>query len=362
VLILPVFLWAAVLGTVSFLNWRYYGLFTTCELKHHSFASAYGALLRVKHVQEIPFIPVPRETRERIYRVSPAFAELQPYLEGPLGESAAANSVFFTGIPASQREIAGGWFVWALRDAVASAGHAHNAAEAMRYYAQLAREVNAACDRGLLPAGPKRTGMMTPLQWKQRSAIIAAIREALRFIFLFGGMEIVNEEPSLGDAQVFARYGHLTHDRLSPLPEGPKKPAVQARWDHRRMALLERIHRGYVRVMPWTGAVALISLVAATIVALVRRRLPFFLVFSLGGIGSLLALTGIIALIDATSYPASGDCLYLVGGYGLWLLCQFTSGLALVEVLGSERKQAGATPAIGSSGERLESNNTESRI
>jgi len=346
VLVVALALWAAGLGVVSLLNWQYYGVFTTCELKHGSFKAAYGSLLRVKHDTEIPFIPVPRETRERIYAVSPAFSELRPYLEGKLGEAYAANSVFFTGIPAERREIAGGWFVWAIREAVALSGHGRTGAEAAAYYKQLAWEVNDACDRGLLSAGSKHSGFLPPLRWSQTGDIAASMWQGVRFMVGFGGIEVVNHEPSAGTPEVLARFQALTHERLTPLPNGPAIPVSQRRWDQFREQVLESIHLVYVWVMPWIGAASAIALVAASVLAVRQHQVPFFLVLSVGCVGSLLAVAGIVALINVTSYPTLEDCMYLVGGYGLWILCQFACWVALAESLGPKGQSAGSIPAL----------------
>ncbi len=347
---LPVLLWVAGLSIVSFLNWHHYGVFTTCEMKRASFKAAYGSLLRVRHEREIPFVPVPRATRERIYTVSPAFSELRPYLEGKLGEAYAANSVFFTKIPAEQREMAGGWFVWAVRQAVELSGHGRTGADAEAYYERLAREVNDACDRGLLPAGPKHTGFLPPLRWNQKEAVAGSLWHGLRFVSLFRGMAILNDEPSEGTPEVLARFRALTYERLTPLRGGPEIPTAQRKWDRLRVNLLEKIYRGYVWVMPWTGAASVIALIATVVLALRQRRIPYLLVLSTGGVGSLLALVGIVALINATSYPTLEDCMYLVGGYSLWILCQFTSWFALAEAVGLERKRLGSVGTIEDTG------------
>lgn len=351
VLVLPILLWFAGLGIVSLLNWWHYGVFTTCEMKQGSFKSAYGSLLRVKHQQEIPFVPVPRETRERIYAVSPAFSELRPFLEGKLGEAYAANSVFFTGIPAEQREIAGGWFVWALREAVQLSGHSRTAVAADDYYAQLAQEVNNACDRGLLPAVGKHSGFLPPLRWSQAEAIASSLWTGMRMLFLFTGMEIENHEPSEGTPEVLARFQVLTHERLTPLPSGPEIPAAQRSWDRLRVRVLEKIHYGYIWGMPLTGAASVIALMGAGILAARQRRLPYFFVLSIGCVGSLLAMLGIVALINVTSYPTLEDSMYLTGGYGLWILCQFTSWLALTEALGYKGHGVVSIPAAEKPGE-----------
>ena len=57
-------------------------------------------------------------------------------------------------------DIAGGWFMWALRDAVAAAGHYASGPSAADYYRRLAREINAACADHNLDCEPERASLM----------------------------------------------------------------------------------------------------------------------------------------------------------------------------------------------------------
>ncbi|MBM4315722.1 MAG: hypothetical protein FJ122_17645, partial [Deltaproteobacteria bacterium] len=79
---LPWFVLLLGIGVVATLNFYHYGIFTTVEFKSRPFLDAYGALARVKPVNWIPDVPVPRETRLRLYGLSSAFAELETSLEG----------------------------------------------------------------------------------------------------------------------------------------------------------------------------------------------------------------------------------------------------------------------------------------
>src|SRR5260370_3975914 len=71
---------AAILVTVCTLNYRYYGWFGTVELRAREFRSAYGALQRPVPSEQIPYVPVTRDVRLKLYQVSPSFAELKPCL------------------------------------------------------------------------------------------------------------------------------------------------------------------------------------------------------------------------------------------------------------------------------------------
>ena len=324
--LVPLAGWALGVGTVAAVNWRVYGVFTTTEFKQRDFNDAYGALCRVEPARWRQFIHVPREVRERLYPHSPAFAELRPHLEGDLGLAWAGISGAVHHIPAEEREIGAGWFMWALRDAVIRAGHGGSAPEVAAFYRRLAREVNAACDQGLVAAGPRRSGFLPPLRREHavpfRDSALAAFRLLVRF-----DQMTVRTAPSLGTPEALAHFAHLTRGRLSP-PAGAAAAPVPL--ESARLAVLEALLRGYTFLSPWAGGAALLALAAAGVRAWRRRSVPFFLVLALACAASLAALLAIVALINATSFPALTTG-YLSGSYGLWLLFCLSGWLALAE-------------------------------
>ena len=155
---------AAVLVGVAAINADRYGVALTNDLTEGSFPAAYGALARIEHEATDRYVPVPASARADAYRVSPAAAELEPFLDGESG--AAWTAIGCGGPPDPARgctDIRGGWFMWAIRDAVELAGHWRSAPEAQAYLARVADEVNAACDDGRLACGPKRASLTPPL-------------------------------------------------------------------------------------------------------------------------------------------------------------------------------------------------------
>ena len=150
-------LWAVIVYSVAAVNYVHYGLFNKTEFDARSFNAAYGALARVKPVEFKPLVPVSKETRRRIYHVSPAAAELKPYLEGKVGSFWETQSESQQD-DSNRHEITGGSFMWALRDAVQAAGYYDSGRFPAEFYLRLEREVNAACARGELDCyGPRRT-------------------------------------------------------------------------------------------------------------------------------------------------------------------------------------------------------------
>jgi hypothetical protein len=144
--LVPVVVILMVTLTIETINYKKFGLFAPTEMNARGYTEAYKALLRIKPKQSIRFIPVTKETRKAAYSVSPAFKELEPYLERdgyPLESTRK-----YMGI---EGEIAAGWFYWAMRDSAALAGHHTSARAANSYYMRIADEINSAIDAGRLP-------------------------------------------------------------------------------------------------------------------------------------------------------------------------------------------------------------------
>ncbi len=345
-LALPGVMWAAGLALVAGINLRHYGLFTTCEFNHPAMKAAHGALTRVEPVQWRPYLPVPREVRERLYPASPTFAILQPELEGPTGEAWAGITEFLTRRPEKEREIASVWFIWALRRAVHDTGHARNGAEAMAFYEQLAREVNDACDRGVVKAGPPRTGYLPPMRREHWAKLPSSMVRAVREIITFDHMATRPLGPSLGRPEELALFAELTRGRLIPTANGPAESLAQDSLARLQMDILHGIYQAYHWASPWAGGLALLAWLAAAGISLWRRQRRFYFgLVGVGLLGAVLALAGIVALIDVTTFP-SIETGYFSGSYALWLLFMFTSAFALAEALRPVRMSGPVAPSV----------------
>ena len=141
-----------------------YGKFVGVDFNEANYQRALRAIDSVRSGGIKPFISVTQPARQAIYNVSPSFASLRSYFEGP----AAAGWEKFTcdAYPAScGKEIAAGWFVWALRDAASAAGHYASADEASAFFGAIADEIVAACDRRALTCKSQLIAEMPPVNW-----------------------------------------------------------------------------------------------------------------------------------------------------------------------------------------------------
>ncbi|HTU69711.1 MAG TPA: hypothetical protein VMF11_05270 [Candidatus Baltobacteraceae bacterium] len=161
---LPVSIWAASVGAIMLINGLVYGWYTTNEQWAPEFVSAYDAFSRIVPPTVEPYVPVPRAAREIAYRVSPSARELRPFLEGSLGKAWTSNTCFAVHIC---NDIGGGWFEWALRDAVALAGHYTSGRDARSFYTELANEIDRACDSGEIRCRPKGNPLLAQLTVSQ---------------------------------------------------------------------------------------------------------------------------------------------------------------------------------------------------
>lgn len=289
---------ALCVSAVALQNFRAYRFGGIVEFRDDAFVSAYGAISRVEPHDSVRRIPVTWAARERIYAVSPAFSSLRGELEGGIGASFMKVTQDWTGIPASEHEIGGGWMIWALRAAVANTGHAHSAPEARAFYAQLAREVNAACDDGRLPAGPQRR-TLRPV-WPPGGAA-AAWRSACRAYRLIRTCPYrIRPIASIGSPEDLAWVERITGEPVAPA----NRQAAAAMAGPRRLAVLGWTLWAYRATMPWllpsAGVLWCLSLARG-----LRRRelsLPWVLAGAilLGIVGNL----AVVALVDALSFGA----------------------------------------------------------
>jgi hypothetical protein len=219
-LLTPFIVLSGAILAISAINLNAYGSFTTVEFKNHDFLDAYGALTRVKAEKVIDRVPVTKETRMRIYPLSPAFAELKPFLEGEGGKAwAEVSRQVYPELKGE--EIAGGWFMWALRDAVAAAGHCTSAKEAMAFYRRLADEINSACDDGALDSYSKRSSMMPVWQTEFNRPLLKTMANAAMFLATFKDINS-NSTNSQGSDVLLSLFRDLTRERLSPLSTDTK--------------------------------------------------------------------------------------------------------------------------------------------
>lgn len=186
---IPLIMLGTSVTTIKVLNGLVYGWFVTNEQQAPEFVSAYGSLARIDVPPE-QYFPVPRSARLIAYSVSPAARELQPFLEGALGQG--WNAAACDAIPqvCGKPDIGGGWFLWALRDAVSLAGHYTSGADARAFYIRLSSEIDAACDAGTIKCRRKTNNVFPAVRLSEIPAISATFVSGFQLLADFGNLDL----------------------------------------------------------------------------------------------------------------------------------------------------------------------------
>jgi len=223
-LLLPLAILFGSIHTISYLNKIYYGVYTIAELQSESFLSAYGSLARVESAFS-RYVPVTKEARKIAYSVSPSFKELEQFLEGDkLKHWEAVSCKLY---PSNCGEITGGFFLWALRDAVAMAGHYKSGATAEAYFFKVAHEIDDACDKGLLKCTNKRATMTPPFRIEYVPLIANAFIQGANKLISFKGDSVYWVSTSVnsqGSEESLILFRDLSRDDIAPIPPIPSTP------------------------------------------------------------------------------------------------------------------------------------------
>lgn len=207
------------LGVVMAMNKIHYGAFETNEFHSRSFQRGYGALARIQHAQWQRYVVFPVDARKQAYAHSAAARELESFFEGEGGARWRAMSCEQMRRSACP-EILSGLFMWALREAVAQAGHYHTGADALRFYDRLADEIDAACAAGKMACLPPRATLAPPFRWEYISDSGPALKNLLSFVFRMGHGS-VGSGPSSGSPEQLEFFSGMTGGPLAPAETPP---------------------------------------------------------------------------------------------------------------------------------------------
>lgn len=284
---------------VSWENYRHYGWFGTGEFHAGPFKDAYGAMVRVKIGPDLVQVPVTRQAREAMYAASPTFAKLQPFLDGQIGTDWSEKEMY----PPAERQIRGGWFVWALRDCVVASGHGSSAREAMNFYRQFAREINQACDEGRLPARSRRSGLSPVIRSEEYGPITRTFFSFCDFVVSWRSFSVL-PLPSIGDNNDLQLFRDMTRDRLSGSERAtnfsfPNQEAL----DQHKYSILDWIGRKFSAALIVLFYITLILALIRTGQVIFTRQLTYPFVVCVSALGGVVAYLLINAIVHVTSFP-----------------------------------------------------------
>ncbi len=148
--------------TVMSANYMKYGYFGVTDTSLKQFKSATKLIKSVRTGEEIPFVDVTHNSLQQIYSVSPELAKFQPYLEGDLGRQ--WGGLMCKRYSQACNEIGGGYFFWALRDALAAEGYFQDPAKLQGVFSAISRELNDACVTARLDCSRRAWPLRYPIR------------------------------------------------------------------------------------------------------------------------------------------------------------------------------------------------------
>lgn len=271
-------------------NWLRWGVFATTDVRASGFTAAYRALVSIRPERAIPRVTVTKEACEMAYQASPSFAELRPYLQGYPGVVYAAAGRDFYDLPPG--EIGAGWFLWALRDAAAAAGHCESARDADAFYRPIADELGAAAADGRLPTRAVPPFGVDPCLRNYASELVPSWRRLWHICWW--GEEYAETQPEL--EQDLPPEVKATFDRAACRRSVTR--GLEPQMDVRKA--IGRFHNKYTKPI-----LAIAGLVAAAVL-LLRRIVPewgaYLLPLVVLGIAAFSRLA-LFTLIDASAFP-----------------------------------------------------------
>lgn len=303
------FLATLLCGTaMATVNKQLYGRFIVNDYMSHDFQEAYGALTRIKDDNWQITVPVSRDMREKAYAVSPAFKELQPCLDNN-GKGACES--FILNVRA-KGDYEGGWFFWALRQAVQEQGYYLNAAKAEAYYVRLAKEINSACDTGKLSCEyGERASLSAPFSAKTILPTLQKAPQGLSYAVFLQGSENVHA----AQAADYSPDKDAMADYL-----GVRYASDQVNIGVRiKDKVLKGIAVLYKLLSPVLFATAVVSLLWLTL--RLRVQAEYWRVVLIGwGLAMLIVVRILmVTYVDVTSFPAI-DTLYFSSLYPVLFL------------------------------------------
>ena len=211
-LIIPIFAVLLLGNYLASLNEKHYGIRVTNELAESNFINAFNWLTRLAPDSSRPYVPVSKKAMENAYEVSDHFALLKPYLSQQTnGRGWTKFGCEWMGIC---NELAGGWTVWAIRDAVASIGAYSSGVSASRFYGSVAREIREACTGGKISYTKNPTGnfLAPPVRLTDVPRILISSVRVLSLAFTFGDFALQPEDSDRLNPDLVKRYQEITHE------------------------------------------------------------------------------------------------------------------------------------------------------
>jgi hypothetical protein len=320
-------------------NEKYYGAAVVTDLVEGEIGDAYAQWQRVDVGDARQYVVVTRDQRRAVYAVSPAAAELRWSLERTPGPDHWNAGCILADVC---DDYTGAQFVWALRQAAAREGHMESADETYAYFSQIADDIEAACGVQF-ECSARGFASMPPLDRIAVTAIPTSLIDSARYLASFDVADPNRVLTGLGPAPytpsggTFAQWATMSE----PL-RGVSDSQVAYRAEERTAMKNQEFVRALWFLYRWgtlaAAVLALAGLAASIVTGAWRRHLPLVLstaTLLAGVLGRLV----VVALVDATAYPAAGTGTYQLPGVDFYVAFGAVGTWLLVTVLRERRER-----------------------
>lgn len=261
--LIPIVITVISINLICMLNYKYYGVYTLNQYWGKAFQLAYGALLRVKPEEEKQRVPITRETMNRLYEVSPKFAELKDFLEGEEGDEWREIGITVEG------EMTGAYVQWALMDAVESLGYYETATKAEQYYIELSNEINQLCDDGVIECRKQKiVSNSCYFDLKDIIKTITKMPETIQYQYSLKdiSMMVINPGQIIGLEEGKATFEKMTNQPIVTMGYYTQKI------NSKRIRIIEKIEKIYEYINPYLFYISIIATIVFVLCNIKRLK------------------------------------------------------------------------------------------
>ncbi len=325
-------------GAYSAMNYVYYGRYITTEISAPEFVNALNAMRRAD--TDLPHTGnfVCYETREKLCAAVPSMARLGEYLD---------NGAYYHGYGDPEtREFVHGGFFFMVKKAAFDAGLATTPAEAEAYFSQLAADINAACDSGLIKTdqpdmSDSISGMLTPYHSAYLAPTLKEAARSFKALLLF---EQTSPYAPLSyatpeQANEYHRYFYC----LSSYSAKAGTDEADYHFTQRITGTVQVVITWLYRVAIWPALALFFMMFAKRVKLFFKDRKNglgqegLFTVLLLGFLMTILLRVAAVAYVEAVNFHIGTQLHYLSGAGVLLLICAALGAADLAARLDGKR-------------------------
>jgi hypothetical protein len=319
------------------MNRAFYGRFQGVDVKEANFKRALTALQSVTDGDQIPYVPVSRSTRQLIYAVSPTFASIRGSLDPPSGKISDPGCQYY---PQTCGDIAGGWFMFFLRDAAAGVGAYQSPETAHEFFHRLADEVESACAAGRLHCQANPIPFMPRVDRAQILDFPEKLLAAAQFVINVDNLRLPPGSEGTPQ-QIFDGWEFLNRPLLAGGPDETPASMLQiAALGFRET--WEKLYKIVLVIVLPCGLAAMIA--GAAMVWKDKRELPAVVIAASLWV-LLFCRLALIALIEISSFPAINKW-YLNPVIYLTMPAALLSIGAFIQIVHNRRSATALAPVL----------------